>query len=66
MWSAIKNDLFEFVQTVQSDTKTTLAKVILDPTYNNNTATVRIVITLLSLFLSLSQSLTRLLSQKQI
>lgn len=28
MWSAIKNDLFEFVQTVQSDTTTTLAKVI--------------------------------------
>jgi hypothetical protein len=30
MWSAIKNDLFEFVQTVQSDTQSTLAKVI-DP-----------------------------------
>jgi hypothetical protein len=28
MWSAIKNDLFEFVSTVQSDTKETLAKVI--------------------------------------
>jgi hypothetical protein len=28
MWSAIKNDLFEFVSTVQSDTQETLAKVI--------------------------------------
>lgn len=31
MWSAIKNDLFEFVATVQSDTKETLSKVIISP-----------------------------------
>jgi hypothetical protein len=28
MWSAIKQDLFEFVNTVQADTTKTLAKVV--------------------------------------
>ncbi len=28
MWSAIKSDLFEFVNTIQQDTTTTLNKVL--------------------------------------
>jgi hypothetical protein len=28
MWSAIKSDLFEFVSTVQTDTTSTISKVI--------------------------------------
>ena len=35
MWGAIKNDLFEFITTVQEDTQQTLSKVVdLDPSFS--------------------------------
>lgn len=46
MWSAIKSDLFEFVNTIQQDTTTTLNKVLGEEEDDNNQQVYRITVSL--------------------